>query len=65
MKNDFFKSQKFADIRLKLGFKAKGVYDPSKLPAFGEKENLYFRKTDMAEEIKKQKKEKLESKIIK
>ncbi len=65
MVNDFFKSQKFADIRLKLGFKAKGVYDPSKLPAFGEKENLYFRKTDMDEELKLQKKEKLESKLKK
>jgi hypothetical protein len=32
--------------------KAKEVYDPSKLPAFGEKENLYLRKTDMDEELK-------------
>jgi len=50
---------------LKLGFKAKGVYDPSKLPAFGEKENLYFRKTNVDEELKLQKKEKLDSKLKK
>jgi hypothetical protein len=52
MISDFFKSEKFADIRLKLGFKAKGLYDPSKLPAFGEKENLYLKKSDMDEELK-------------
>ena len=52
MIDDFFISQKFADIRLKLGFKSKGIYDPSKLPQFGEKENLYLKKTDMDEELK-------------